>query len=127
MVEGDRDDPRPFCVRDQLLVKLLCQLQFAADLRYRDRRCSMRKSWVRITARNISIVVLGLGCLIPLASALADQTKRTISVLALDGVSWTANVFTDSPVYDFADRDLPYLEPAFRGAWGDFARIQSIQ
>lgn len=86
----------------------------------------MRKSWVGITARSISIVILGLGCLIPLASPLADQTKRTISILALDGISWTANVFTDSPVYDFADRDLPYLEPAFRGAWGDFARIQTI-
>ena len=70
--------------------------------------------------------MLGLGCFIPLASPLADQAKRTISILALDGISWTANVFTDSPVYDFADRDLPYLEPAFREAWGDFARIQTI-
>lgn len=83
----------------------------------------------RSSVSVVTILVLGalaLGCLISLGPAAAQKSNRTVSVLALDGIRFLANSVFENVDEDAFERDLPYLEPALRGAWGSFASVLTV-
>ncbi len=83
----------------------------------------------RSSVSIVTILVLGalaLGCLVSLGPAAAQKSNRTVSVLALDGISFLANTVFEIVDDDAFERNLPYLEPALRGAWGSFASVQTV-